>query len=283
MTTVLLANGTLVGPLDAGLAATTALLGPFGSIDMWYQRPPASLQELIREATRTLGSALQSSIECQAKFTSIMTSGTESIVPVPWLNVTVSTIGGSLLCPSVAASALALSMISLATHDSCSTTAYASTVNKDAMVLALAALFSPGVDASLICSMVLANRASCLDYVGKSMMFATTHLAVDTEMLTTAATDMVAANVSFVQYVTDGSHPAWVAAVPALDVAAVPFFNWIYAYDWVLGHREVIRFVGDKSTVTILTTFNHYTSQATDANMLPTTMASYARACVMYI
>ncbi|EQC36644.1 hypothetical protein SDRG_06082 [Saprolegnia diclina VS20] len=290
MPSLLTSNGTLLSPLDAGLSAVTHTLGPFGSIDMFYVPPPRSLQSLFHDSLRLLRTVFASTPASQAAYLAMAATGSVIIVPHPWRHTqNLSTVGGSILCPNISPNPIWNGCVALTARTSCSTINYASTVSKAPEYLVLAALFSRALDSDVprLCDVVTTGQIDCLSYMADAIAFTKTYLRNASDAIldvSPVVAELALSHVSIAQLLKLSKGPVTVATAPIFEPNVLPFFNWMYAYDWVLGLRDVVAFVGDNNfNLTLLTENTVYGTRAVDASMLPTTISNYARACVVYV
>ncbi|KDO17724.1 hypothetical protein SPRG_16835 [Saprolegnia parasitica CBS 223.65] len=61
------------------------------------------------------------------------------------------------------------------------------------------------------------------------------------------------------------------------------FFAWCFVFDWVLGNREVVAFVGDIGNLTLLTDYEAPLTHDAPARELPIELAQYSRLVATYV
>ncbi|KDO26906.1 hypothetical protein SPRG_20429 [Saprolegnia parasitica CBS 223.65] len=68
-----------------------------------------------------------------------------------------------------------------------------------------------------------------------------------------------------------------------LEEPSFRFFAWLFLYDWVVGVREVVSFQGDADHLTLITDMQSPLLQATQPWQVPSNIAQYLRAGVLYV
>ncbi|KDO35154.1 hypothetical protein SPRG_01221 [Saprolegnia parasitica CBS 223.65] len=291
---LLVLAGELVAPLSAGSQLVASTLGPYGTIDTIYVPVPPRISDAYRLLLTGLRIALNANHSAQADFFAISIVDALYPVPSPWLKAPIAAFGGSPLCPALPSTSGDTAITSgmknvVAFSASCSmTTGLDAKIAPTTDHLVVAALLANTIgNASAyatICAHDPTNLAACPGYLHQISDFVTWHLPTairDADELGDGFRhDLDSLNVSFMQY-------ARYPGAPALQLATQPlfqpsrsfdFFAWCFVYDWVIGHREVVAFVGDIGNLTLLTDY-----EAPLTHDAPIELAQYSRLVSTYV
>ncbi|OQR88735.1 hypothetical protein ACHHYP_06666, partial [Achlya hypogyna] len=142
-----------------------------------------------------------------------------------------------------------------------------------------------------ICSLDTFAPANCTEHHSHAVAFLRSYLEPILDetfmpLVTDASMAVTALNVSIAQYVVDTTtNVTTLALVPLLDATDLPwqFYGWCLLFEWVAGHRDVVRFAGDRGTATVLSAATQPLSMAPDPNALPRSFSFLCLYCVQYV
>ncbi|EQC37695.1 hypothetical protein SDRG_04724 [Saprolegnia diclina VS20] len=292
---VLLRNGSLPSPLGPGFAAVRSTLGPFGSIDMHYIPVPQALMTAVAAVETSVRTALRTDASAAAAYTGLDIQYNAMAAPPVWARSSFVTFGGSPLCdalpPSAASPTRFSGMNTLFAFDyGCYATSYATPLllNTDPVLFAVAmASMSPDFNASATCDLDFTNVNTCVDAIASATAFLATYVPMTltvTDAKTLAATTVTALDVRVMQYGRwNASAPLEVATAGLLDETDFTYFAWGFLYHWAVGDHTVVNFAGDEGSLTLLSEFMYPSRQDVQSYEVPTTFATYARNCNVYI
>ncbi|OQR80732.1 hypothetical protein ACHHYP_17278 [Achlya hypogyna] len=297
ITSVLMQTGVLTSPLSAGLSLVAAEVGPFGTIDTMYVAPPASLRTAVRQAKAFLIKTRAQSLRCHSMFSNISTIDSNLVAPAAWLDIGFYSAGGSILCDDGSPQPITSGLRHLLSRGPCPTGNTLSSIGMSATYLSLAALLSnlPSIlthmSPAAICAQDTTSADKCTVYLHDTIAFFNECLAPGYDALTAAVaharTDVQVLQISLAQMgVANLSSTSLSLYSHVLLDPADPRFNyfaWFFLYEWTRGGREVVSFVGDVATLTLMTTYTSAVSRSPALWELSTIVASYARACVQYV
>ncbi|OQR87485.1 hypothetical protein ACHHYP_08791 [Achlya hypogyna] len=292
---VLVGNGTLASPLTNGYQMLSkTIIGPFGSVDMVYVAPPPDVKAAVAAILGRIRAALISNSAAREQLAMIRPSASMIPVPPAWTTGETITCGGSPLCPDTPGegSALATGLLELVGFSKlCTTLAYAAATvapTHESYVVA-AYLAGIGVTTNLTrtCELDTANVASCFDSLNQAMNFLATVQASLSWLpvpLPDIYAQVLATGVSFMSYTqANSSMPFDVSFISVLNAPEFDFFGWIFLYDWIIGHREVISFQGDEGTLTLLSEYEATLNQTPLAWQVASNVAQYIHVGVYYV
>ncbi|EQC34283.1 hypothetical protein SDRG_08056 [Saprolegnia diclina VS20] len=297
LSSVYVLNGTLASPLTRGFQLTTALFGPYGSIDMVYVPPPVALQQLMSyllDATRT---SLAGNLAAQGAYFNITPLDLSRPVPSLWLTSRLVTFGGSPLCPE-ALSGGALTTAGLGTLVSYDGICLTSTgtvkvqpTRQQYILSAILAGLQMTDNMTAICALDPSFTAQCAVYLPRTLGYIQQYMQLPSSMAIDVANmhqRIAGMNISAMIYArtsTNTSLPLTLRVLNLLDdrERSFKFFAWLFFYDWVFGIREVISFQGDDGGLSLMSDLSTPLSQATQAWEVPANIAQYLRAGVLYV
>ncbi|KAF0711887.1 Aste57867_4999 [Aphanomyces stellatus] len=99
LASVLRANGTLPSPLGNAFVVMQNILGPFGSVDMYYIPCPLDAKLAVRQSLVLLRRALDGGVAAQSSYSQI-SHPLNNLSPAPkaWTDIGFAAVGGNLLC-----------------------------------------------------------------------------------------------------------------------------------------------------------------------------------------
>ncbi|KDO25665.1 hypothetical protein SPRG_08964 [Saprolegnia parasitica CBS 223.65] len=292
---VLRRNGSVPSPVGPGFAAVRSTLGPFGSIDMHYVPVPAALMTAVAAIENDVRTALRTNASAAAAYTSLNIQYNAMAAPPVWARSSFVTFGGSPLCdalpPSAASPTSASGMNTFFAFDyGCYATSYATPLllNIDPVLFAVAMTsMLPDFDAHATCTLDFTNINTCTAAIASATAFLDTYVpptgaVADAKSL--AVTAMTALDVRVMQYGRwNASLPLALATAGLLDETDFTYFAWGFLYHWVVGDHTVVKFAGDDGSVTLLSEFMYPSRQDVQSYQVPTTFATYARNCNVYV
>ncbi|KAF0694917.1 Aste57867_14223 [Aphanomyces stellatus] len=272
-------------------------VGPLGSIDVFYVRPPPSLVQ----AYHLLHTALIRTVQTHAivnhayqRHPGLVTLG---FLPPAWttttnFTTTVAFHGGNLLC--TAGDAQAFPQQSVGFDDACTAPFPRLTIDASALNAALALVLVQSTTTTSDSRQAQIARTCALvdkdDVIVCAKAMAATHALVDawvdamsdhhdddvTTWLTTTATsaaatatleDVLALDIGLMQYARVNATPT-ILHQPLLGDRPWSFFGWLHLIAWLDGSREVLSFEGDVDMFTLIS--KAYEPQTMAANSLET-------------
>ncbi|EQC36856.1 hypothetical protein SDRG_05686 [Saprolegnia diclina VS20] len=284
-------NGTLLSPISAGFALVTHILGPFGSIDMVYVPVPRRLREIVGALVDRTRVSLANDLDAQAAYRRITPLDASFPVPTAWRVENVFTLGGSPLCPEiniayrVSQGLFGLPSSTAICHAAMGVAGPITPTRQQLIVAAL--LASSPVDTSAACQGDINFVSQCEAYLGQVTSYIDAYdLAGSPTDTALAAAEVAPLQIEFFAYtkvnVTDDLSVRRTLVLNATD-PDFTFFAWMYLYDWVLGRRDVVTFVGDVGFMTLLFDLEPPLSQPPDASQVTANVAQYLRAGIVYV
>ncbi|OQR98031.1 hypothetical protein ACHHYP_09247 [Achlya hypogyna] len=235
-------NESTASPANRALFAA---IGPSYKIDLDYVLPPATLIALYGVLRTALQSRLAADPALQRSFATVPSSTTFDMVPPAWrsllttANTTIPFFGGNPLCIRQPGTSYLQQMFGF--DDGCRV-----------LALLLSALVQPTkTTIADICSVNYARATECT--VALPIAQAIASSVVVAPAPASVWLDVQALNISVVQFINDSGRMTlqqqrlWNAADPAWS-----FYGWLAAVDWLDCSREVISFVGDAGSATVM-------------------------------
>ncbi|EQC27930.1 hypothetical protein SDRG_14350 [Saprolegnia diclina VS20] len=286
LTSVYLQTGLLASPLSAGLSAIQSFLGPFGSIDMQYVPVPVDLRRAAGAAMAIVHSLR---LTYGAAYAALPHPLYLNPVPFAWLKPTFYVLGGSVLCvPDTSPLNITGGLQPLFSFESsCSANTgrtIASIPSQDHLLFAAA--YATITNISHVCLQMRTQAYACEPMLRNTLAFLS---HANLSVLQTAWAPRLTQALSPLQIELlqvgrpKASAPMRIYHMPLLESLDFAFFANVLLYDWVLGNREVVRFVGDTSAITLIGDGLRPRVQATDASQLPTVFALYSHRSVQYV
>ncbi|EQC33804.1 hypothetical protein SDRG_08487 [Saprolegnia diclina VS20] len=288
-------NGTITLPLNNVFTAATTTLGPFGSVDMMYIAPPATVLDDVRVLLSAIRGALAASATAQSDFNTILPIDAVRPVPQAWAALNLQSFGGSILCPQTGDSGdqrIVAGLINLFSYSiACSSNGIYTQVQPSREFIVLSTLLAnvdSSADMPAICAQDLGHNAHCEKYLASSVAFVSTHVtSLDMNAISRRSIQQIQAlNIELMQYVGDNKSASMRVLHRNILDANDPnfyFFGWWYLCDWLFGTREVVSFQGDGQTLNLLSEYLAPFSQDVVSWQFPTTLANYARSGALYV
>ncbi|EQC34277.1 hypothetical protein SDRG_08050 [Saprolegnia diclina VS20] len=252
---------------------------------------------LTRDHTKLTRAPLAGTLAVQAAYYNITPLDISYPVPGAWLALPYpASYGGSPLCPDITASRLMTAgLFAIVSYDAIclsasGTTARIQPTRQHYVLSALMAQLDSSTNMTRVCAHDVAYVLQCAVYLRSTVSYINSYVpqseAVRASILDIRDT-VRALDISFLLFFRDN------ATTPVLQLQSrklldpsesnFEFFAWLYLYDWVLGIREVISFQGDTASLTLITDYQPPLSQATQAWQVPSNIARYLRAGVLYV
>ncbi|KDO21070.1 hypothetical protein SPRG_13863 [Saprolegnia parasitica CBS 223.65] len=293
----LISHQTLTTPFNAVFSLVRSLLGPFGTIDVYFVPVPQDVLSIVRSIAAIGRATIATDQTLQAAFFGFATSSAVHPVPAAWLQTRfLNAYGGSFLCSELAQSGdnrVVAGIVNLASFSLvCSSNGIYTQVQPNREYMVLSAILSgitseANLNLSAICAQDATNAAGCLLYLDQTIRFTRRLLPRVPPALVTRATSLVSAlDIQLIQFVANApSDPLSLLAANIMDPddTSFHFFGWWFLCDWVLGQRDVLRFTGDVGSLTVLSEYNEPLQQPVAQWQSPRAIASYARSGVLYV
>ncbi|RHY82582.1 hypothetical protein DYB26_002843 [Aphanomyces astaci] len=286
---LLVRNGTLPFPLDAGLALTRTTFGPFGTIAMKRIAPPLPLRVLYQNLTQAILISIGDNATALEVFSSIeiLTMFTPDIAA--WREL--SHIGGNFMCSLGSHVEPKLSGL-FPLDGSCATNEIEQTL--DTKISSMAALLTQSTRPQTLiehtCEHETFAKNSCKDALlqgvrfFESTMLPRQLLALVDLADATKHTIQSMYNPQIVQYTWDGQPQsnAALSHVGVFDEPTFEFFAWLYMFEWMLGYREVVQFDGAFASMTVVSGRPSNVMFEVNALEVPLNVAFYLRSALQY-
>ncbi|KAF0686976.1 Aste57867_21268 [Aphanomyces stellatus] len=254
--------------------------GPLSSVDLLYTFPPPSLLDLYNSMHEAFLGAIQTNDQLNQVYHALTTTTAFDMVPPNWNGINVTYFGGNPFCYS--GKALSYVQQSFGYDDTCSDPYPPLTLNSGMknIVLALwlqANLSTTAIDSHLdgVCALNQVAIQLCTTTLkgGRSILAAfqtTIGIPNIAPAIATVTTDVIAMNISLVQYASWNSIPTLLQQ-PLLSEVDVDwsFYGWLHILDWLEGTREVVAFEGDVSTFVLISKQNGPLSYIADPLQTP--------------
>ncbi|OQR81364.1 hypothetical protein THRCLA_11799 [Thraustotheca clavata] len=292
---ILVKSGNLSLPFSAGLELTRGLLGPFGSIDMYYIPVPRSTQSFARTLMDIIRLTSMASSESQIAYADLSVPDSMYPAPPPWLKSKWLSYGGSPLCSEIGLSSgatVSSGMLNLLSSNKlCSTSRTYCRVGPTTeymVVSTIMAQLTTQSNFTAICAVDTASAGSCPSNMRQTVDYVNQHIILS-EDLSSTLTDVLSQirglQIELMQFMRiNASSPLTLQRYGLLQRDdEFAFSSWILLADWVLGGREVVKFVGDRGNITLITDNIVPAQQGVRAYEIPTSGATYARSAVQYI
>ncbi|KDO19499.1 hypothetical protein SPRG_15305 [Saprolegnia parasitica CBS 223.65] len=287
LTSVYLQTGVLASPLSAGLSAIQSFLGPFGSIDMQYVPVPVDVR---RAAGAAMAIVHDLRLAHGAAYAALPHPLYLNPVPFAWLRPTFFVLGGSVLCvPDTSPLIITGGLQPLFSFESsCSANTgrtIASIPSQDHLLFA-AAYAHTITNITHVCLQMRTQAYACEPMLRNTLAFLS-QANLSALHSTWAPRLLDALTPLQIELFQVGrpkaSAPMQIYHLPLLASPPFSFFANVLLYDWVLGNREVVRFTGDVTAITLIGDGLRPRVQATDASQLPTVFALYSHRSVQYV
>ncbi|KAF0698954.1 Aste57867_10445 [Aphanomyces stellatus] len=288
----MLANGTLVAPLDPAYVLLQLELGPFGSVDLTRVAVPPQLGALYRVLGHTVVGLLTSDPAVQAAFGPIYKTYFLSPQPPSW--DVYAFWGGNLLCP-VNVGGFIQPLVFFSQQGLCGVylidTLTTTTPEILKAILAASLVHATADDIAAICARDMTHHDSCVQLLTDTTAFLeafpTNDAASIAQLASTVKRKVAATTIELVQYVTapddvDGANVSLVR-MPFFSEPLFELFTWLHLFAWVTGTREVVAFYGECGTITTLSAENLLLQDSANPTEVPTSLAVYSRSLVQYI
>ncbi|RHY82023.1 hypothetical protein DYB35_005836 [Aphanomyces astaci] len=280
--TVLTSALVLSQPLDSTLAAFRRAVGPFGSIDAIHIPCPAALAQLYQFASEATAVVIANDDGAQRAFSNFPQATTWLACPPEWLNV--SRYPGTVMCPKSTSTSSA-AILSLWVDGGCSS--LTESVYPTPMTSVVATLAANSTDVNRTCQSDMRTPATCRKLLTQVAQFQALYWNHNGDVLGGIATwarqakaSVAALNVSFLQFkAPEGA----ILTLGLFDNPSFEFFAWGYAFEWLMGTREVVSFEGDNGKLVLLSSISVMLSSPPNPLEIPANVALYFRGTVVYI
>ncbi|EQC27361.1 hypothetical protein SDRG_14803 [Saprolegnia diclina VS20] len=282
----------LLDPTMPGIEhALTSSIGPYGTVDMYFEPVP----ELVRRGAHAAYNVLRTlRVLAPASYDDVNNPPYEvSPVPLAWLDMNFRAVGGSVLCPPSLgyAAPISMHMYEAFTFEApCSTllasTSFAPTADQHLFAYMFTARTTTN-DLPSLCAQAGTQEWSCNATVSRVAEFLAPFANLVENLTSLYRDDMVTAmsrlGVELFQF-GKASYQAPISTYyfPILD-PPFDYFGWLWIDDWVRGQRDVVTFLGDAGRRTMIGGLLQASSQPVDPAELPTVFALYARRGVQYV
>ncbi|KDO25041.1 hypothetical protein SPRG_09770 [Saprolegnia parasitica CBS 223.65] len=295
---LLLDNTTLVSPLNPGFALLEAHMGPFGAIDSYYVPCPPSLLWLYTVVAQRITRLVAEDAAAATAFSALAAPPWYAPVPHYLLQAdNVQFTGGHVLCgtdtkPWIPENGLYLGYsVTNMCNAVFSDRLELSLVQKLVVLAAMNASVSDAMNVTAICALDTGYAANCTKrHAGTLAFLSTVGASVVDASLPLLVTDAMRAvdalNVVVLQFLLETTNNATsLAHIPLLNAsdAAWTFYGWCYLMEWVVGHRDVVAFRGDRGNLTVLSAATRPIEMRPDPNGIPKSFSFLCLACVQYV
>ncbi|CAK4844403.1 unnamed protein product [Aphanomyces euteiches] len=272
--TLVLLNGTMSAPLDAGLSLVRHVLGPFGNVDMLHVPVPRSLLDFVAFFRQEDTAVLLNNATAQ---TTIVGSATFQPFPASWGTTYTYALGGSILCPAAAKLAMSAGLkafTSVGAGHHCKRT--------------FGRVRRVSNHPKRVRQHDNANQSVFEQFAASPRMGPCVHADGFAPQLfvrgQTVAEDIRMLRVSIAQYVQKDQEAMQLVQAMLLDPSDPYFslFSWYFLLDWVDGLREVISFQGDVGSMTVVSSYLPPMSSSPMALEIHTNFVSYCQLCIQY-
>ncbi|OQR97374.1 hypothetical protein THRCLA_07002 [Thraustotheca clavata] len=268
---LLLENSTMVSPLNNGFVIFEETVGPFGAVDSYYVNCPASLLQYYSMAMGILTSLNLNNASAQRAFFDLSFPGEVRQLPTA-LNSASKDLqfnGGNILCGTDVPSRIGHHGLYLGFNSlSMCHAVFTEVITRSAstQVLAFVAMMastmpSPNTaDLKAICGLDVFQLDNCIENHEAILNYLFTYFLpflsnVSEATVARAMAEVEALNVVMIQYVIEPqTNISKQYEIVLLDTNDLPwlFYGWCMLFDWVVGAREVITFVGDIGNITVI-------------------------------
>ncbi|OQR96942.1 hypothetical protein ACHHYP_12872 [Achlya hypogyna] len=286
--TVLLANATLLAPLNPGFASFRVAIGPFGTVSMRRVPAPLDLVAWYQHLSESLAALVTVDAATAAAFGAL--PGTRTMSPKPEVWLTANFVGGDITCPSMPSAAQGMLFEFFTAAGACilgvSNALYTTNVMFASALLATD--LSTPAEWAAACALDSVTAATCKGVFEAVTAFLTVTLPSDERQRmfsdATAVRTLVTASIPvvLVQYMAENASVV-LAREPLFSSRAFDFYSWLYLVDWVLGAREVVTFAGDVDSITTISGRNTITTQPVNGMEIPVNVAYYFRCVLIFI
>ena len=281
----------LLDPTTPGIHhALTSSIGPYGTIDTYYEPVP----DVVRRAAHATYNLLRTlRVQAPASYDDGNNPPYDvSPVPLAWLEMNFRAAGGSVLCPPSLgyAAPITMRMYDAFTFEAPCSTLLASTSfvpTADQHLFAYIFTEKTTTNSSSLCTQAGMQEWSCNATLNRVAEFLAPFEDIVANLTDIYRNDMVAAitplRVELFQFgKASYRSPISTYYYPILD-PPFDYFGWLWIDDWIRGHRDVVTFFGDAGRRTIIGGPLLASSQPVDHSELPTVFALYARRGVQYV
>ncbi|KAF0689950.1 Aste57867_18643 [Aphanomyces stellatus] len=302
MVSLMVQNVTLASPLAEAFQLVEFLVGPLGSIDMKAIPCPASVKQLVASGLDVLRAVLATSPTASTLYLNMNPGSFNNLLPVPKTFASQShwyEYGGNILCDDFGGNNFGQGWLTFTSRTyACDQTVSALLQpTKDVVLLAgILAGFPLAENATL----AVMNACSLLwpdDDTFRDLFFVETATFLVSfvpqrdkiyleSVAATAFKDASAVHVKMMQYIRkDPTQPLVRAEFDVLDASepGFHFWGWMYIVEWALGNRDVVSFQGDAGSIHLVTEFAQTIAADVQPHDLPTVLAVYTRALLLYV
>ncbi|KAF0705253.1 hypothetical protein As57867_007063, partial [Aphanomyces stellatus] len=233
-----------------------AMIGPFGSIDMYSVSPPASLRNLVASFQGFVTSMAQSNQALGNAMTAIPSLNADPVAPL-WTQAPYLYKGGDPTCVTRIGKPYVQS--SFAVDVTCSNqdrhTILLGKFNALFALVASSSAPSTDVNIAAVCDMCPTLRAPCVAVMAPAaaalaIMKKDNAAAVDTiiDQVKSARDDITAIGVGTLQFAVNtnsGNDTLLTQRLLSTEPALWDVIGWVYLFEWATGVREVISFEGN--------------------------------------
>ncbi|KDO22050.1 hypothetical protein SPRG_12037 [Saprolegnia parasitica CBS 223.65] len=293
MTSVLTLNTTLSVPMAGSFTLIQDLVGPFGSVDMYFIGVPRALNRDIIDLVNTIRAASIASDASQRAYANLIVPDSMYVTPGIWLYSKWISFGGSPFCADIGLSsgiAVTSGMLNLlSSNKPCSLSrghARSGPTIEFWVVAAIMASLTPSSNLTGICELNTASTSHCVPDLVATVDFVSTHVPSISHSSIAASTATVQQlHIQLIQFMRlNLSSSLFLASYEVLKTPDdFTFASWILLMEWIFGVREVVQLVGDQGNLTVLGELLLPAQQKVHEYEIPTSGATYARAAVQYI
>ncbi|KDO19710.1 hypothetical protein SPRG_14237 [Saprolegnia parasitica CBS 223.65] len=295
MTSVLTLNTTLSVPMAGSFTLIQDLVGPFGSIDMFFIGVPRALNGDMLDLVNTIRAASMASDASQRAYANLIVPDSMYVTPGIWLYSKWISFGGSPFCADIGLStgiAVTSGMLNLlSSNKPCSLSrghARSGPTIEFWVVATIMASLTPSSNVTGICELNTAATSHCVPDLLATVEFVRTYMPSISHRGPSIAASTAAVqqlHMQLIQFMRlNVSSPLFLASYEVLKTADdFTFASWILLMEWVFGVREVVQLVGDHGNLTVLGELLLPAQQKVHEYEIPTSGAMYARAAVQYI
>ncbi|KAF0688427.1 Aste57867_19943 [Aphanomyces stellatus] len=270
-----------------GTDVLRSFLGPLTIFDVFLVPPPRSLLALVGAHQDRLHKALLANSLAYAALVEPSIDAT----PAAWLHPNAVYYGGNPVCSYGFPQSYV--QTSFGYYDDCGTQApHTIQLNRDSVLFAMWATGIQPNSLAAVCGLTAhATFATCLQTLTSAMgvFVSTLHDAASSssvaQQLMTTTHDVVALNISFVQWATINGTNRALHQPMVSETTWDPwsFVGWMTMYEWVLGEREVYTFEGDWDIWTLMSCHHDLVPLAANTVELPQSACKYLWIVCIYV
>ncbi|KAF0713292.1 hypothetical protein As57867_004406, partial [Aphanomyces stellatus] len=267
----------LVPGVSPGITLVQQVIGPFTAIDIKWVVKPSSLLRFVQ----LWRAQLYQTLTTQTGFEG--TVATVDPVPMHWMQGGTQFYGGNPMCPYGTPQPYV--QPSFGYYDDCGSQ-IPHTIDLSGFSILFSMLWMPSsVSVPNICAMCDTTVRACTQALLQSQRFKPTGNILAPASMTTLVQDAVALNICFMQMATRNGID-FVLTQPLIDARyndPWTFYGWVMIYDWLVGAREVYRFDGDESSVTLMSQTAPTVTMAANPLELPQHACTYIWYITVYV